>query len=112
MTTQTDRGQCAVGIQPDDPPIMQRLIPIAVVIAGGCEPCAERMVRRALEGGTSRAQVLKAIAIVEQVHGSECFRSAVGPQVCERMVRPLARARRTAEEAPAEPACQTGGSCC
>jgi len=112
MTSQTERSQCAIGVQSDSPPIMQGLIPIAVVIAGGCEPCAERMVRRALEGGSSRQQVLKAIAIVEQVHGSECFRAAVGPEVCERMVRPLARARRTAEEAPAEAASPSGRSCC
>ena len=112
MTSPTEKGQCAIGIQPDDPPIMQGLIPIAVVIAGGCEPCAERMVRRALEGGSSRQQVLKAIAIVEQVHRSECFQSSVGPEVCERMVKPLARARRAAEEATADAASPAGRSCC
>jgi hypothetical protein len=112
MTTQNEKNPCVPGREPDDQPILQSLIPIAVVIAAGCEPCAERMVRRALKDGSPRRQVLKVIGIVEHLHGSECFRTAVSPDVRERMVKPLARARTTAEEGAAETTEGAGRSCC
>jgi hypothetical protein len=112
MTSDTEKHRCDLQQDPGDAPILQGLIPIAVVITAGCEPCAERMVNRALQEGSSRRQILKAIAIVEGVHGSECFRTAVGQEVCDRMVKPLARARRAAEDGSAEAAQPAGRSCC
>jgi alkylhydroperoxidase/carboxymuconolactone decarboxylase family protein YurZ len=83
---------------PDAPPKLEDLIPIAVVIAAGCEGCAERMVRRAVESGSATRHVLRAIAIVADLRERECFRSSIAPEVVERMKEPLARARKTLDE--------------
>jgi hypothetical protein len=112
MTSDTEKHSCGSGPEPRDQPILQDLIPIAVVIAAGCEPCAEKMVCRALKEGSSQRQVLKAIAIVESVLSLECFQAAISQDVRERMVKPLARARLTAEEKPAEATGEAGRSCC
>jgi alkylhydroperoxidase/carboxymuconolactone decarboxylase family protein YurZ len=40
---------------------LQDLIPIAMVIVGGCEPCAESMVNRALKQGSSWQDIDKAL---------------------------------------------------
>jgi len=81
-----------------DDPKLEDLIPIAVVIAAGCEPCAERMVRRAVEAGSARRHVLRTIAIVADLRERECFRTNIAPEVVERMKGPLARARKTLDE--------------
>jgi hypothetical protein len=81
-----------------DHPKLEDLIPIAVVIAAGCEPCAERMVRRAVEGGSAERHVLRTIAIVADLRERECFRTKIAPEVVERMKGPLARARKTLDE--------------
>jgi alkylhydroperoxidase/carboxymuconolactone decarboxylase family protein YurZ len=81
-----------------DHPKLEDLIPIAVVIAAGCEPCAERMVRRAVEAGSLPRHVLRTIAIVADLRERECFRTKIAPEVVERMSGPLARARKTLEE--------------
>jgi hypothetical protein len=114
MTPDTQNQPCGCGpeTRPSDQPTLQSLIPIAVVIAAGCESCAERMVRRALQEGSSRRQVLKTIAIVEHLHASECFRSAIAQEVRDQMVKPLARARQTAEEGAGEGKEAVGRSCC
>ncbi len=109
-----NRPQCgsASEARSSDQPMLQGMIPIAVVITAGCESCAEKMVRRALQEGCSRRQVLKTLGIVEHLHGSECFRSAIGQDVRDRMVKPLARARQTVEEAAAEATDGPERSCC
>ncbi len=114
MTPDTQNQPCGCGpeTRPSDQPTLQNLIPIALVIAAGCEPCAEKMVRRALQEGSSRREVLKTIGIVEHLHGSECFRSAIAQEIRDRMEKPLARARQTAEEAGAEGKEGSGRSCC
>jgi hypothetical protein len=82
----------------DDDPKLEDLIPIAVVIAAGCEGCAERMVRRAVEAGSARRHILRTIAIVADLRERECFQANVAPEVVERMKAPLARARKTLDE--------------
>ncbi len=77
---------------------MEDLVPIAVVIAAGCEPCAERMVRRALDNGTSPRDVRKVLGIVSALGRQDCFAKAVGQEAVARMVRPLARGRNTLNE--------------
>ncbi len=77
---------------------LEALIPIAVVIAGGCEPCARRMVLRALDLGVSPRQVKKTLAVVGHLHRQQCFADSVGAEVIARMERPLATARRTLRE--------------
>src|SRR5215208_3804341 len=56
-----------------DHPKLEDLIPIAVVVAAGCEACAERMVRRAVEAGSAPRHVLRTIAIVADLRDRECF---------------------------------------
>jgi len=87
-----------------DHPKLEDLIPIAVVIAAGCETCAERMVRRAVEAGSAGRHVLRTIAIVADLRERECFRTNIAPEVVERMKGPLARARKTLDELAGTPA--------
>lgn len=77
---------------------LEDLIPIAVVIAAGCESCAEGMVRRAVEAGSAPRHILRTIAIVADLHERECFRKNIAPEVVERMKGPLARARKILDE--------------
>ena len=74
-------------------PRLEDLIPIAVVIAAGCESCADNTVRRAIENGATRRQVEYTLGIVARLRSSECFLKAVGADVAERMDKPLAAAR-------------------
>ena len=82
----------------DVPPKLEDLIPIAVVITAGCEGCAERNVRRAIEAGSVPRHVLRTIAIVADLRERECFRANIAPEVVERMKGPLERARKTLDE--------------
>jgi hypothetical protein len=82
-------SQSAGGVKLED------LIPIAVVIAAGCEPCSQRMVERALAQGSSRKHIQKVVGIVASMQKLECLADAVGPDVLARMEKPLAMARRT-----------------
>jgi hypothetical protein len=81
-----------------DHPKLEDLIPIAVVIAAGCEGCADRLVRRAIAAGSAARHVLRTIAIVADLRERECFRTNIAPDVIERMEGPLARARKTLDE--------------
>jgi hypothetical protein len=75
-------------------PKLEDLVPIAVVIAAGCERCAERMVRRALQQGSPRRLVERTLGIVAHVRSTDCFVAAVGPEVVARMDKPLEAGRR------------------
>lgn len=81
-----------------DAPKLEDLVPIATVIAAGCEGCAERMVRRAVEAGSAHRHVLRTVAIVADLRERECFRTNIAPEVVERMKGPLERARKTLDE--------------
>jgi AhpD family alkylhydroperoxidase len=72
---------------------LENLIPIAVVIAAGCESCADSMVKRALQNGATRRQVAHALGIVAHLRSTDCFLKAVGVELAERMDRPLAAGR-------------------
>ena len=78
---------------------LQDLIPIAMVIVGGCEPCAESMVNRALRQGCSWQEVDKALRIIPGTQALDCFAKAVGPEVIARMEKPLIAGRRALENA-------------
>jgi AhpD family alkylhydroperoxidase len=78
---------------------LEDLIPIAVVVAAGCEPCAKKMVERALEQGSSKRQIQKILGIVAYMHKLDCLAGEIGPEALARMEKPLAMARRTLEEA-------------
>jgi alkylhydroperoxidase/carboxymuconolactone decarboxylase family protein YurZ len=87
---------------------LEDLIPIAVVITAGCESCAESMVRRAVEAGSAPRHVLRTLAIVADLSERECFRKNIAPEVVARMKGPLARARKTLDEAAWRGAGATG----
>jgi hypothetical protein len=80
---------------------LQGLIPIAMVIVGGCEPCAEKMVTRALKQGSSWQDIDKTLRIAANMQRLDCFAGAVGADVVARMEKPLAAGRRTLQEAMA-----------
>jgi alkylhydroperoxidase/carboxymuconolactone decarboxylase family protein YurZ len=52
---------------------LQNVIPIVMVIVGGCEPCAEKMVTRALEQGSSWEDIDKTLRIVADMQKRDCF---------------------------------------
>ena len=83
---------------------LQDLVPIVMVIVGGCETCAEKMVTRALNEGSSWQDIDKTLRIVNNMQKLDCFAKAVGPEVVARMEEPLAAGRRTLEAASMRPA--------
>lgn len=76
-------------------PHLENLIPIAVVIAAGCEPCAEKMVRRAIEEGSSPKDIRKTLGLVAHLQNLDCLAENVGVTVMARMEKPLAAGKRT-----------------
>lgn len=80
-------------------PNLEDLILIALVVAAGCESCAEKAVARALDHGSPRRHIQKALQIIAKMQRLECFAKAVGPDVVARMEGPLAAGRRTLQEA-------------
>ena len=78
---------------------LQNLIPIAMVIVGGCEPCAEKMVMRALKQGSSWQDIEKTLKITANMQRTDCFAKAVGTDVIARMEKPLAAGWRTLQQA-------------
>jgi hypothetical protein len=75
------------------------VIPIAVVIAAGCERCAESMVERALSLGTPEDALRRTLGIVARVRLTDCFVEAVGPEVIARMEKPLQAGRKALRKA-------------
>lgn len=80
---------------------LQQLIPIVMVIVGGCETCAEKMVVRALNEGCDWSDIDRTLRITAGMQKLDCFAKAVGPEVTSRMDRPLAAGRKTLEMARA-----------
>lgn len=99
---------CAAGDKPMESakePKLEELIPIAVVIAAGCESCAEKMVTRALEQGSSWRDIQKTLGIVAHMQKLDCLAQAVGGEVTARMEKPLAAGRQTLQQALARSRC-------
>ncbi|MCK5438812.1 MAG: carboxymuconolactone decarboxylase family protein [Gemmatimonadetes bacterium] len=78
-------------------PDLEDLIPIAVVIAAGCEPCAEKMVRRALGQGSTPKDIRKTLGLVAHMQNLDCLAENVGRAALARMEKPLAAGKRTLE---------------
>ncbi len=74
---------------PTQTPPLPLLVPIAVAVAAGCEPCAVSVVRRALALGAPRRLVGDTLRIVAAVRARACFVREVGPDVAGRMDAPL-----------------------
>ena len=90
---------------------LQNLIPIAVVVVGGCEPCAEKMVTQALAQGSSWQDVDETLRMLADMQKRQCVIQALGPETVARMEKPLAAGRRTLEEAKLENAVTVGCGC-
>lgn len=65
------------------------MILIGVVIAAGCERCAERAVDRASSHGVPDVLIRRTLRVVAGIRSEECFGQAVGPEVVARMEKPL-----------------------
>ena len=78
---------------------LDSLIPIVVVIVGGCEPCAEKMVKQALSQGSSWQDVDQTLRILTDMQKRDCVAKALGPDVVARMEKPLAAGRKTLQQA-------------
>ncbi len=90
---------------------LQNLIPIAVVVVGGCEPCAEKMVGQALAQGSSWQEVDETLRILADMQKRQCVIQALGPETIARMEKPLAAGRRTLDKAKLENAERAGCGC-
>jgi hypothetical protein len=88
---------------------LPNLIPIAVVIVGGCEPCAEKMVAQALAQGSPWEDVDETLRILGHMQKRDCVAQALGAEVVARMEKPLAAGRKALQQAMP---CQTGVSAC
>lgn len=91
------------------PSRLEDLIPIAAVIAAGCESCAQKMVERALRQGTPRPLIRQTLGIVGNLRRRDCFSKAVGPEVIARMEKPLEAGRQTLRDAESP---EPDGGCC
>jgi hypothetical protein len=80
---------------------LQNLIPIAVVVVGGCEPCAEKMVAQALAQGSSWQDVDETLRILADMQKRSCVAKALGADTVARMEKPLAAGRSALERASA-----------
>jgi len=78
---------------------LQNLIPIAVVIVGGCEPCADKMVSQALAQGSSWQDVDETLHILADMQKRQCVMQALGADTVARMEKPLAAGWKTLQEA-------------
>lgn len=78
---------------------LQNLIPIAVVVVGGCEPCAEKTVTQALAQGSSWQEVDETLRILADMQKRTCVSQALGAETVARMEKPLAAGRSTLERA-------------
>jgi Carboxymuconolactone decarboxylase family len=90
---------------------LQNLIPIAVVIVGGCEPCAQKMVTQALAQGSSWQDVDETLRILAEMQKRQCVTQALGPETTARMEKPLAAGRRTLDQAKPENSVAVGCGC-
>ncbi len=80
---------------------LANLIPIAVVVVGGCEPCAEKMVKQALAQGSSPQDIDETLRILADIQKRDCVKQALGAEVLAGMEKPLAAGRRTLQQAVA-----------
>ncbi len=90
---------------------LQNLIPIAVVVVGGCEPCAEKMVTQALAQGSSWQDVDETLRILADMQKRQCVIQELGPDTVARMEKPLAAGRRTLDAAKPAEAVAVGCGC-
>src|SRR5690242_1029750 len=88
---------------------LANLIPIAVVVVGGCEPCAEKMVKQALAQGSSPQEIDETLRLLADMQKRDCVKQSLGPEVVARMEKPLAAGRKALEQAMAAQSCGTCG---
>lgn len=76
-------------------PNLRDLIPIAVAIASGCEPCAESAVKQALKQGSPKQHIEETLRIVAYLRTLDCLIRSAGSEAVARMEKPLSAAART-----------------
>ncbi len=99
---QPNRMGCGAAPEEGSGTFLETLVSIAVVIAAGCESCAESLVGRTLSQGTPESLIRRTLETVAYVRSTDCLARAVGSDVVARMERPLeagARALRAVESA-------------
>jgi hypothetical protein len=77
---------------------IENLVPIAVVSVLGCETCAEKTVAWALQHGSSKEDIERALRTVAAMQKLDCFKGQFGPDAIARLEKPLAAARRALEQ--------------
>ena len=90
---------------------LQNLIPIAVVVVGGCEPCAEKMVAQALAQGSPWQEVDETLRVLAGMQKRQCVIQALGTETVARMEKPLAAGRRALDQAKPAVAVAVGCGC-
>ncbi len=91
------------------PAVLEDLVPLAAVIGAGCEPCAVKMVERAVHHRCPKPSLQLTLRILAELSAGKCLATAVGPEVVDRMQRAL-RAGREALDRRRAP--QEGPACC
>lgn len=72
---------------------IENLIPIGVLTVLGCEKCSAEAVNWALQQGSSFEEVERTLRTVAAMQNLDCFKSQFGPEVSNRMEKPLAAAK-------------------
>ena len=78
---------------------IENLIPVSILIALGCEGCAEKAVQWALAQGSSPEDVDAALRTVAVLQKLDCFNRQFGADVASRLEKPLAAARKALDQA-------------
>ncbi len=78
---------------------IENTLPIGILIVLGCEKCAQQAVGWALQQGSSFEDIERALRTVSLVQRLECFKQQFGPDVANRIEKPLAAARQALQKA-------------
>ena len=81
---------------------IENLVPISVLIALGCDRCAEKAVQWAMAQGSSREDIDAALRTVAVIQKLDCFNRQFGGDVAARLERPLAAARQALDQPVAQ----------
>ncbi len=77
---------------------IENLMPIAVLAALGCDACTGEAVAWALQQGSSKQDVERALRTIAAMQKLDCFKQKFGQDAAARLERPLAAARKALEQ--------------
>ena len=78
---------------------IENLIPIGVLTVLGCEKCSAEAVNWALQQGSSFDDIERTLRTVAAMQKLDCFKGQFGPEVVERLQKPLAAAQEALAQA-------------